>query len=113
MYRQTAHAFYTIDRYLDSGRILFLDIKWVISEKVHPSPTQIGAIQRGRDKQFVSDVSKCIRTSDAGRWRGGGGGGVTSNFLLPGGMDVFWNDPIFINISSTLNQILTNSSLYS
>ena len=33
----------------------------------------------------VSDNSKCIR-----EWVGGGG--VTSNFLHGGGMDVFWND---------------------
>ena len=26
-----------------------------------------------------------------------GVGGLTSNFLCGGGMDVFWNDPIFVN----------------
>ena len=32
---------------------------------------------------------KCIRTST-------GVGGLTSNFLRGGGMDVFWNDPMYI-----------------
>jgi hypothetical protein len=39
-------------------------------------------------EKFVSENTKCIRTSKRGR-------GLTFNSLHGGGMDVFWNDPIW------------------
>ena len=54
-----------------------------------PPTEEISAVRRGRGDKIVSDNSKCIRTSKRDR-----GGGVTSNFLRWGGMDVFWNDPM-------------------
>ena len=65
--------------------------QWVVPEKLHTSPTEeISAFQRGRGDNIVSDNSKCIRTSAAE-----GGRGVKFQFPPWGGMDVFWNDPIF------------------
>ena len=58
--------------------------------KVPSSPTEeISAVRRGRGDKLVSDNCKCIRTSK---------GGLTSNFLCGGGMDVFWNDPMKVFI---------------
>jgi hypothetical protein len=51
-------------------------------------PQKISAVLKGRGEKIVSDNSKCTRTSEGGR-------GLTSYFLCGGGMDVFWNDPIY------------------
>ncbi len=60
----------------------------IIPENIYTPPTEeISAVQRGRGEQIVSDNSRCVRTSK-------GAGGLTSNFLCGGGMDVLWNDPI-------------------
>jgi hypothetical protein len=50
------------------------------------TPTEeIFAIWRERGEKIVSNNSKCIRISV---------GGLISNFLHGGGMDVFWNNTI-------------------
>ena len=61
-------------------------------------------IHRVRGEQFVSDNSKCIRTSERG-------GGSTSNFFRGGGMNVFWNDPKVDNWSNIriFNILLTKT----
>ena len=42
--------------------------KWFTPEKIHTHPTEeISAVQKGRGEQFVSDNSKCIRTSEGDR----------------------------------------------
>ena len=53
-----------------------------------PPTEEIPAIWMGREDKIVSDNGNCNcnRTSE---------GGLTSNFLCGGGMDVFLNDPIF------------------
>ena len=51
-----------------------------------PPTEEISAIQRGGEKKLF-----LIMVSVLGRPKGVGG--LTSNFLRGGGMDVFWNDP--------------------
>jgi hypothetical protein len=66
-----------------------LDIsEWVVPEKIHTPPTdEISVVLRGRgEKMFLIIVSVLEHPK--------GVGGLTSNFLHGGGMDVFWNDPI-------------------
>jgi hypothetical protein len=61
------------------------------SRKDPHSPTEeISAVRRGRgEKMFLIIVISVL-----GHPKGVEGGGLTSNFLCGGGMDVFWNDPI-------------------
>ena len=68
----------------DTSSFLKFIRKWVIPEKIHTSPMEeISAIQRDRREQFVSDNSKCIYLGHP-KWVGG----LISNFLRGGGMDV-------------------------
>jgi hypothetical protein len=70
--------------------------EWVVPEKIHTPPTQeISAVRRGggETKLFLIIVNVLGHLK--------GVGGLTSNFLRGGGMDVFWNDPIM--------QIIKNS----
>jgi hypothetical protein len=62
--------------------------QWVVPEKTHTPPTEeISAVQRTRgEKMFLIIVSVLGHPK--------GEGGLTSNFLRGGGMDVFWNDPV-------------------
>jgi hypothetical protein len=68
--------------------LLILATKWVVPEKIHtPHTEEISAVRRGRgEKMFLIIVSVLGHPK--------GVGGLTSNFLCGGGMDVFWNDPI-------------------
>jgi hypothetical protein len=59
-----------------------------LSRKDPPFPTkEISAARRARREKFVSDNSKCIRTSEGGRE-------INFQFSQWGGTDVFQNDPL-------------------
>jgi hypothetical protein len=56
---------------------------WVVPEKIHPAPRRTFLLSRGGgEKIFVSDNSKCIRTSKEV-------GALTSNFLCGGWFGCF------------------------
>ena len=62
-------------------------MEWVVPEKIHTPPTEeISAVRRGRGDKTMIIVNVLGHPK--------GVGGLTSNFLHGGGMDVFWNDPI-------------------
>jgi hypothetical protein len=64
-------------------------IKWVIPEKIHTLPTaEISANRRGKGEKKLFLIIVNVLGHPKGV------GGLTSNFLRGGGMDVFWNEPI-------------------
>jgi hypothetical protein len=74
---------------------------WVVPEKIHHAPKEnIYTVWRWRGEKFVSDNSKCIRTSEEAvnlpLWPLGG---LTSNVFCGRDMDVFWNEPLSNNAS--------------
>jgi hypothetical protein len=62
--------------------------KWVVPEKIHTPPTEeiLPSGGGGETKSFLIIVNVLGHPK--------GVGGLTSNFLRGGGMDVFWNDPM-------------------
>jgi hypothetical protein len=60
--------------------------KWVVPEKIHTPPTGNFSRPEGETKLFLIIVNVLGHPK--------GVGGLTSNFLCGGGMDVFWNDPL-------------------
>jgi hypothetical protein len=69
---------------------------WVIPEKIHTLPTEeISAVRRGGETKLFLIIVNVLGHPK-------GVGGLTSNFLCGGGMDVFWNDPLFLNLSILL-----------
>ena len=60
----------------------------LVPEQIHTLPTEeISAVRRGGGRKFFLIIHSVLGHPK-------GVGGLTSNFLRGGGMDVFWNDPI-------------------
>jgi hypothetical protein len=63
-------------------------VQWVVPEKIHTPPRRIFLPSGGGgDRKLFLIIVNVLGYPK-------GVGGLTSNFLRGGGMDVFWNDPI-------------------
>jgi hypothetical protein len=89
MLRQNTETIYNRAETLDA-EMLDDRRKWVVPEKIHTPPQRkfLPSGGGGETKLFL------IIVNVLGHPKGVPVGGLTSNFLRGGGMDVFWNDPI-------------------